>query len=334
MTFKHLSLVFSFFLIIIFGQSLLAVEFTGNARNDFFPEACVDDPNGQNIALPASFPVGTVSGFDIAAICLLYDPTDDRLDAGVVTFDDPATGLPVPFGDADGDGDPAGTSAALSDEDGEDKADLSDGEYFALIIDLDDDAATPPDVVAGVSSNRSAPNGFRVSEVDLPHLGFDLAFSTSYYGSLIAGSDESPLFASPDSLNPHLEFSINGFSELPGASALDLSDPNDTLSFIFRAGSLADTIIGDEDVRIVSRAVADFADDDGDGLPDAVDPADEGEEEEPEVADAQETPEVPEDDGGDGDVEEDSDGETPVATGTGVDVRAQGGGCSLQVPAK
>lgn len=122
-------LVFSFS-IFLFPLKIWAIDFTGNANNDFPSEACTDDPSGQNIALPGTFPAGTISGFDVDQICLLYNEPDDTLFVGIVTFNLASTGLPIPFGDADGDGDPGATSAALAAEGGADFPNLADEEHF------------------------------------------------------------------------------------------------------------------------------------------------------------------------------------------------------------
>lgn len=155
---------------------IFAIDFTGNAVEDFPVETCTSDPGGNNIALPSSFPSGAISGFDLKQICLLYDGITDTLFVGVVTFDHVTIGTPIPFGDADGDGDPSVTGSALLSEGGVDNADLSDVEHFSFILDFDDDLATTPEVIAGVSAERDALNGFRVNEVAEPHLGIDFFF--------------------------------------------------------------------------------------------------------------------------------------------------------------
>ncbi len=256
-----------FFLLLSLPSPLWAVALTGNTNVDFPPEACQSDPSGKNLPLPSSFPPNRISGFDVDQICLLYDAASDTLFAGIKTFDNPTTGRPIPFGDADGDGNPSSTSDELLAEGGTDFADLASEEYFSLIFDLDNTLTTPPDIIAGVSAERSAPSGFRVAAIALPHLGLSFSFSNLYYGDLIPAAAESRIFASPSATLPHLEFTVTGFSKMTKLSALSLSNPDDLLLLIFKAGSLGDTSIGEEDVRYSLR-VDQFSDSDNDLLPD------------------------------------------------------------------
>ncbi len=183
----RLFLVAFVFTAFISGGPLWALDFSGNTDDDFSIEACQADPAGQNLGMPPSFPADSVSGFDIDEICLIYDETDDTLYIGIRTFED-ADGDPIPFGDADGDGDPSSTGAALAAEGGEDFANLADEEYFSFIFDLDDDDSTAPEVIAGVSAERSATSGFRVSEIALPHLGASTNEAESNCAVMVADS--------------------------------------------------------------------------------------------------------------------------------------------------
>ncbi len=263
-----------FFLLLVFwtivSGPLSALTLTGNARNDFPPESCLSDPAGQEIAFPVSFPAGSVSGFDVDQICLLYDQPKDLLYVGIITFNDPLTGLPIPFGDADGDGDPGRTGLPLAQLEGTDWPDLSQEEYFALIFDLDADLDTPPDFVAGISAQASAPAGFRVAAVALPHPGINFSFENSYYGAILQASTGSLLFASPSPAHPHLEFTITGLAQFPGIGALDLLNPDAEMGILFKAGSLGDTALGEEDIRIFPL-LSSFFDVDGDDLPNQAD---------------------------------------------------------------
>lgn len=250
-------------------QVSYAIDFSGNASTDFTNEFCFEDPNGQNIALPDSFG-DAISGFDVDQLCLAYNGSDDILYVGIKTFDDTATGDPIPFGDADGDGDPGNTSAALAGEAGEDLPNLEDEEYFSFIIDFDNDLTSTPNAIAGISAELSAPNGFVVSEIATPDLGVNFSFLSLYYGEIISTSNTSALFANPSSSNPHLEFTITNFSSLPSFSDLDTQNPDETILIVFKAGSLADTVIGEEDIRITLNT-SNFFDDDGDKLPNSID---------------------------------------------------------------
>ncbi len=259
-------------ILLILPVSARAIEFTGDVTVDFPAEACFTDPNDVSVGVPVAFPAGTISGFDVEQICLIYDATTDTVDVGIKTYEQSnAGGFQIPFGDADGDGDPGGTSAILAGLAGSDNADLGTDEFFAMVLDFDADPGTTPEAVAGITDVRSAPGGFRVSEVALPDLGLNASFSEGYYGSLIAAATGSAVFASPSGAAPHLEFSMIGFSTYPGFSTLDLNDPDETMDIIFKAGSFADSGIGDEDIRI-TLDVQDFFDDDGDDIPNNSDP--------------------------------------------------------------
>lgn len=250
---------------------LYAFSLTGTVGQDFPEVSCFDDPSGQNIPMPPSFPDGSASGFDVSRICLFYSGPVDTLFVGVQTFTDGITGLPVIFGDADGDGDPSNTSSYLDGEGGIDFPDLGDEEFFGLVFDFDSNFfGTPPNVIAGISISQKAPTGYRVSEVALPHRSWDFAMMESYYGPTVSTSHQSTLFASPTASAPHLEFNLRKASLLPGFDDLDLLDPDETIGLIFKAGSLGDVGIGEEDVR-ATILLDTFVDGDGDDLPNVSD---------------------------------------------------------------
>lgn len=254
--------------------TLFAITFTGNVVRDFPAEACSKDPKGKSVGIPLTFPPNTISGWDIEQICLLYDKPSNTLFVAAKTFDDPVTRLPIIFGDADGDGDPGRTSPAFAAQGGVDYPNLSEKEYFSFVLDFD---ATPtiflgktPKVIAGISAGRSAPGGFRVSEVALPLRDVDFSSGSDYYGKVIDTSLKSALFASPSASAPHLEFTITGFSLLSGFAGLKLTDPNQKIGLVFKAGSLGNVGIGEEKISLFPL-LKDFFDDDGDGLPNNAD---------------------------------------------------------------
>ncbi|MDO8519842.1 MAG: thrombospondin type 3 repeat-containing protein, partial [Deltaproteobacteria bacterium] len=260
--------IFTFLLSVLWIGQANAVEFTGNV-SDFPPETCLEAPNGQNIAFPASFPAGSISGFDVRQICLLYNRPDDRLDVGVATFDD-AFGVPVFFGDADGDGDPGSAGPELVTQAGLDLPDLSGGEYFSFILDFDGDPLTTPDAVAGVSAERRAPEGFRVSEVDTPDPGISFSYTSDYYGLLLSTAGSSFIHATPSAEAPHLEFSVGEVTGIPNFDGLEL-EVADAVLIYFRAGSLSDSVIGEDAFQLQGVVWGDHVDTDGDGIPDATD---------------------------------------------------------------
>ncbi len=255
------------------ASTSFALSFTGNTDNDFPPEACFDDPGGQSVGVPATFPAGTISGWDVKQICFLYNKPADTLFVGVRTFDNATTGLPIIFGDADGDGNPGGTSPALAANSGADYPDLSIKEYFDLVLDFDatsGNLGAVPEVVAGIFAGQQAPGGFRVSQVAIPPLDVDLSFESAYYGSIIASSSSSAMFGSPSAAAPHLEFTITAFSQLPGFASINQKDPDGKIGLIFKDGSLGDDGIGDEDIRVF-LPTKNFFDNDGDNIPNSAD---------------------------------------------------------------
>jgi len=259
-----------FFSLLLFSSPVFAITLSGNVDTDFGTNLCTDDPNGQNIALPGTFPVGSISGFDVSQICLIYNQTNDVLLIGLGTFEN-TSGDPIIFGDADGDGDPGSAGASLLAEGGDDTPDMEDVEYVSVIFDFDGDFLTTPEAITGISAERSAPDGFRVTEVALPDLGTDFGFLDNYYGSLITGATSSSLFGSPSVEAPHLEMTIQGFSFFPGFSNIDIFDPEINLHFLIKAGSLGDTVIGEEEIQIDIPLLS-ILDRDGDDLPDTIDP--------------------------------------------------------------
>lgn len=256
-----------------FSSPAGAISFSGNVDADFPASACFSDTLTPDVGVPATFPVGSISGWDVQKICFLYDRPADTLFVGIRTFD--AGGTPVIFGDADGDGNPGGSRPELITAGGQDFPNLSVEEYFALIFDFDandaSDLGDTPEVVAGVTDSQQLPGGFRVSEVAQPPLSINASFSSAYYGAAIATSSASSAFVSPSAGAPHLEFTITSFSQLPGFSSIPPTNPDADIGLAFKAGSLGDDGIGDEEV-LAFLDIKDFFDDDGDDLPNHFDP--------------------------------------------------------------
>lgn len=187
-----------------------APTFTGNAAADFTSPIAIkiNDRSTPDVGLPRAFPQGTISGFDMQALYLEYDAATDTMYVGIDCF--------TICGDADGDGDPGGTSAILTGLGGRDIADFGPGESFGLLIDTDNDYTASSgdfDVVVGVRDND-----------DLSQLG---AFTyngligeemvNEVWGNRLANA--VTLFQSPSAAAPDLEFSIANFSTLPGFTA-------------------------------------------------------------------------------------------------------------------
>jgi hypothetical protein len=224
--------------------------FTGNAPADFAEADFVftdSVPSVGNIS-------GDISGWDVAAIYFDYDSSADvmyiGIDCGGADYPD------VICGDADGDGDPGGTSQALADNEGTDWPDLAEKESFALAIDTNNDVPSGNfEVVVGVSEERDI-NSFGTykysGEPSEPQVSFgDLLpyYTTTWY------HPDGPNADAPD-----IEFSIARFSELPG---FDLTS-GEAFEFqvLLYVGSRDDDGIGEDYVFGVVNI-----DVDGDGQP-------------------------------------------------------------------
>jgi choice-of-anchor A domain-containing protein len=210
-------------------NAFAAPTFTGNAATDFaIPNAMTfADPGGiGDVGIPVAFPVGTVSGWDMSNVSVFYDAATDRLYVGLQT--------PRIFGDADGDGDPGASSPALLGNGGFDLPDLSGTEGFSAYFDVDQDGIF--DAIAGVSGTTDVA-GFSV--VRFSGSEFAPAFA---YGAPMPGVSGS-LFASPSASRPHIEFYIQGFSQIAPSSG---SDASQDIGFRIFSGSLSDDGIGED----------------------------------------------------------------------------------------
>ncbi len=219
--------------------STAAPTFTGDAAADFANSnaARVDDLEG-DVGLPApDFPAGSVSGWDISAVYLEYDPAADILYVGIDCV--------VICGDADGDGDPDVTGPILGKPvssgglGGQDVADWGRGEAFGLLIDTNNDFdGTNGDfeVVVGVRNSATIADfgayaySGRIS-AQLRNTGWGAALPNAV-----------TLFAPTSSTVADLEFTIADFSTLPGFSA------GGTMSYKVHVGmgSVVDDGIGED----------------------------------------------------------------------------------------
>lgn len=202
------------------------VVFTGDVAADFPPTAAfIADPGGQDVGIPLAFPAGTISGWDMSQCALYYDAGTDTLFVGFDTY-----GI---GGDADGDGNPGGTSAILAGLGGTDFAALGSTESAGVFLDLDDDGTF--DVVAGVDGMS-----------DLSNLR-----SANFSGSIFAAGfaygaplPNMPVTTNvPSAANPDLEFAIGNFTDIlsqylqPGQTSVGVS---------FFMGSFSDAGIGED----------------------------------------------------------------------------------------
>lgn len=217
-----------------------APTFTGDAAADFANTNAVRfDDLTNDVGLPApDFPADAVSGWDMQAVYLEYDPATDILYVGIDCV--------VICGDADGDGDPNSTGDILGKPvgegglGGEDVADWGRGESFGMLIDTNnnfDGTDGDFEVVVGIR-NRDTIAEFGA-----------FAYTGRIGGQLRNtgwGTDPLPnaveLFASPSSSAPDLEFTIADFSTLPGF------DGGDVLRYKVHVamGSIVDDGIGED----------------------------------------------------------------------------------------
>lgn len=197
------------FLLAQLQNSLAAPTFTGNAAADFtgLNAIRIADRDTPDVGLPQTI-TGTISGFDMQAFYLEYDAATDTMYIGIDCF--------TICGDADGDGNPGGTSAALANLGGEDIPEFGPGEAFGLLIDTDNDYTTANgdfDVVIGVRDDDT-----------LAQIGaFEYTGLISEELVNVVWGNRLPnpitLFQSPSATAPDLEFTIANFSTLPGFPA-------------------------------------------------------------------------------------------------------------------
>lgn len=218
------------------------ITFSGDVPADFTGPGVLTilDPGGVgDVGLPGVATPGTTSGWDMVGFRLSYDSGADILYVGINAF-----GI---GGDADGDGLPGNTSGWLTGTGGADVADLGGTESFAVYFDLDQDGTF--DVIAGVPSGSDI-TGFTVSNFSgSPGSPF------SAFGTAIATSAGSALYANPSLSAPDLEFTITNFSQLPGQTG-----SNNLLGgFEVRAfmGSQEDDGIGEDYITYVQSPSTD-----------------------------------------------------------------------------
>lgn len=230
--------------------------FTGNVEADFTGPGVVTVSDPRDVDMQKAF-AGCISGWDIEEVRLCYDALTDTLYVGVAAF-----GI---FGDADGDGDPGGSSPALLGEPGVDAPDLGEGETFYAAVDVNQDMRL--DVVAGVpySADVVTPGGFRVA-------AYNTSVNTAPFGEPLPGVT-STVFGSPSAAAPDLEFTIANISKVSGFAS---PDSGLVLSVLIVAGSAVDGGIGADQLLAVWVYVPAFgaiggtvwSDDNGDGVQD------------------------------------------------------------------
>lgn len=238
------------------------VIFTGDAEADFTGKPVFFDniggvaPGLMDVPVPPQLctPDCPVSGWDINAVYFAYDINTDTLFVGIDFF-----GI---AGDADGDGDPGGTSAGLAGLGGMDIADLGGTETIALQLDVNQDGRF--DFVAGV------PGGDPPTGALTECAAFDLTNCFGIFDHIDAlgdfdvlppfrfatlRSEPVNLFNAPSSGSPDFEFSIPQWSQILVQSnpPVDIGPVLDnctpwSMDFLLFAGSFQDAGIAEERV--------------------------------------------------------------------------------------
>lgn len=235
-----------------FGVKAAPPSFSGDAVADFaaLPGVqSIPDPTLGDVGVPDEAPPGTVSGWDVSpnGIYLNYDWGTDILYVGV-----DCTGI---CGDADGNGDPSGTSLWSQLNGGNDRSSYGGEEWMALIIDTNNDGSfqsQSTDVVVGI------PRGTNFFGLHAAVFNGTTEAAGASFGSMLPNGVTAE--AIPDTEAPDLEFAIHDFSTLPGFNFNP--DASMTLHVHFAQGSDEDGGIGEEHVEgaVGFEAPSDYGD--------------------------------------------------------------------------
>ncbi len=211
--------------------------FTGDAPADFTaPDVqYVPDPGGRDVGLPNTAPGYVVSGWDMVGAYFDYDHDTDIMYIGIDCY-----GI---CGDADGDGDPGGSSTWLTDLGGVDLADLGTSESFLILIDPDLDyiplsGEAGYEVIVGVDVFN-----------DITTFGaYNFTGSPVYpsYGFGAPLPNATTLYANPSAAAPDIEFSIADFSTLPDAAGFVIPGESFSFQVMLFGGSFQDAGIGED----------------------------------------------------------------------------------------
>ncbi len=205
------------------AKAQVAPVFTGNATADFLsvPGYTYYNDFVQDVGLPAAAPNGTQSGWDMKTVFFYHDAASDDLYVGI-----DFAGI---FSDADGNGDPSGTSSWLSSLSGTDHANMSNTEGFVLAFDLEGDGMY--DVYIGVSRED------QLSDFGVFLYSSSMDEAPESFPAAAAGAVNLHS-ANPNFLNQDLEFKVSNISNyIDNLCGVDFS--------IF-AGSYEDGPIGED----------------------------------------------------------------------------------------
>ncbi|MFT7624711.1 MAG: hypothetical protein ACI9WU_003900, partial [Myxococcota bacterium] len=171
---------------------------TGHVDTDFDLDGTVTiiDPDGIDVGVPNDFPLGTISGNDMAALRLYHDIGTDTLYVGFDTY-----GI---AGDVDGNGNPSLPGSVLVELGGTDHPAFGVTETFGVAFDFDEDGDS--DVIVGVGNTGDLSSFGTRFYLQNPIFG-------SWFGAEVAGH-QATLLTVPSVITPDIEFTIPNFSTL------------------------------------------------------------------------------------------------------------------------
>lgn len=234
--------------------SAAPMTFTGFVEQDFNPNTNQDvqkfvidtDPFNNVYHTPYMIQQNAVTGWAVKDLRLAYDSSSNSMAVGVNTY-----GI---AGDADGNGDPGGVSAADPDfKHGLDQPHLGGQKSitvaFAQNNPGDPNSPGTPVIVAGIPADKTTAgpglDGFNVAR----YKGLAAGIQNNYGATL--GNNLGTLAFDPSKDHPGFEFTVNNFNQIPGL------DPKAGFWIKVYAGSPDDGSVGEESsqwIRVPSFA--------------------------------------------------------------------------------
>jgi hypothetical protein len=234
--------------------SAAPMTFTGSVEQDFNPNTNQDvqkfvidtNPFNNIYHTPYMIQQNAVTGWAVKDLRLAYDTSSNTMAVGVNTY-----GI---AGDADGNGDPGGVSAADSGfTHGLDQAHMGGQKSitvaFAQNNPGDPNSPGTPVIVAGIPADKTTAgpglDGFNVASFK----GLAAGIQNNYGATL--GNNLGTLAFDPSQAHPGFEFTVNNFNQIPGL------DPKAGFWIKVYAGSPDDGSVGEESsqwIRVPSFA--------------------------------------------------------------------------------
>jgi len=214
------------FLVLVGSRPALAgpITFTGNVQQDFSSQNIAGNINsnpvtvmnspldlGEASFIPAN---GWVSGWAVNTVQMSYNQANDTMYVGLAGFKN-SSGQYAIFGDADGNGNPAGASSTMTAMGGIDSANMGGDKAvavaFAPFNSTNPNVPGAPALIAGIPANKSlAGNGIDGFSVDKVSNSTNLLQNS--FGSAISGVSGNLAF-NPSAAHPELEFSISNLTK-------------------------------------------------------------------------------------------------------------------------